>query len=171
MGSYNDALALGIVTESPPNTALVRKYASRPGGSINIEQQLSDNIGLFLRSSLNDGSKEAYEFTEIDRSLSLGLSLKGADWARPEDTLGLAASVNSISDSARAYFAAGGMGILIGDGQLPHYRSETIFEAYYSSQLTDRLAASADYQFIANPAYNSERGPISILGARLHAQF
>lgn len=171
MGSYNDALALGIATESPPNTALVRRYASRPGGSINIEQQLSDNMGLFLRASLNDGSEEAYEFTEINRSLSLGLSLKGAYWARPDDTFGLAAAVNEISNSARAYFAAGGMGILIGDGQLPHYRSETIFEAYYGSQLTDWLAASADYQFIANPAYNSERGPISILGARLHAQF
>jgi hypothetical protein len=27
------------------------------------------------------------------------------------------------------------------------------------------------YQFIANPAYNADRGPVSILSGRLHAEF
>ena len=171
MGSYADAVALAQATDTTPDTALVRRTASRPGLSLNAEQQIVDDLGAFLRASLNDGSEEAYEFTEINRSLSFGLSLKGGRWGRAKDTVGVAAVVNALSDSARAYFAAGGLGILIGDGQLPHYSTERILETYYDASLTDWLSAGADYQFIANPAYNSDRGPVSVLGFRLHAQF
>jgi high affinity Mn2+ porin len=161
----------GLVSHAIPSTAAVRKPASRPGMAINLEQQLDDNLGVFARASMNDGSKEADEFSEINRSITLGLSLKGADWGRTNDTIGVAGVINALSDSARRYFAAGGIGILIGDGRLPQYGTEDIFETYYSAQLTDWLAASADYQFIANPAYNPQRGPVSVLGLRLHTQF
>lgn len=171
MGSYNDAVKLGQLTGQTPDTALVRRYASRPGLSVNFEQQIDDDLGAFARASLNDGSKEAYEFSEINRSLSAGLSLKGTKWGRPDDTVGVAGVVNALSSSAKAYFAAGGLGILIGDGQLPRYGTEDIIETYYSAQVTDWLAASADYQFVADPAYARDRGPVSVLSARLHAQF
>jgi len=171
MGDYNDALQLALVTHSTPSTASVRQYASRPGGAINLEQQIDDTLGVFARASLNDGSKEAYEFTEIDKSLSMGIALKGTRWGRQNDTVGIAGEIGDISSSAQAYFAAGGLGILIGDGRLPHYGPEQIVETYYSAQLTSWLAASADYQFIDNPAYNRDRGPVSVLGARLHAEF
>jgi high affinity Mn2+ porin len=171
MGSYDDALRLAAATHTVPDTALVRRYASKPGGEINLEQGLTGDLGAFLRASANDGGEEAYEFTEINRSVSAGLSLKGGLWARPKDTAGIAVVVNGMSRDARDYFAAGGLGILIGDGELPHYGSEDILEAYYSAQLAGWLTASADYQFIANPAFNRDRGPVSVLGARLHAQF
>jgi len=170
MGSYRDAVALGEATGTTPDTALVRRYASKPGGSINIEQQIAGDLGAFARVSLNDGSEEAYEFTEINRSVSAGLSLKGAGWGRADDTVGVAGVVNALSNSARVYFADGGLGILIGDGRLPHYGTEDIFEAYYNASLTGWLNASADYQFIANPAYNRDRGPVSVMALRLHAQ-
>jgi len=166
MGSYRDALA----SSSPPDTALVRRYASKPGGEINLEQGVTDDLGVFLRASANDGGEEAYEFTEINRSLSAGLSLKGSDWQRPKDTLGLALVVDGLSRDARDYFAAGGMGILIGDGHL-RYSSEDVAEAFYSAAIADGFAASADYQFIAHPAYNRDRGPVSVFSARLHAAF
>jgi high affinity Mn2+ porin len=171
MGSYRDAVALGIATHATPDTALVRRPAFRPGVVLNGEQELGDGLGAFVRLSLNDGSEEAFEFTEINRSAAIGLSLNGAAWQRPNDTVGLAGVVNVLSDSARAYFAAGGNGILIGDGRLPHYDSEDILEAYYNAQLTAWLTAGADYQFIAHPAYNADRGPVSILGFRLHASW
>ena len=171
MGSYNEAVALGIATSSTPDMQLVRRPATRPGASLNIEQRIDDDFGVFARASVNDGSKEAFEFTEINRSVSLGVSLRGTEWGRTDDTVGIAGVTNALSDSARRYFGAGGMGILIGDGQLPHYRTEDIFEVYYSAHLTDWLTASADYQFIANPAYNGDRGPVSVLGARVHTQF
>jgi high affinity Mn2+ porin len=171
MGDYLDAVALGQATHTTPDTALVREYRSRPGVVINIQQQLTDDLGAFARLSLNDGSKEAYEFTEINRSAAAGLSWKGASWGRKDDTLGVAGVVNGLSDSARAYFAAGGLGILIGDGRLPHYGTEDILEAYYTAQVSSWLNAGLDYQFIANPAYNRDRGPVSVFAGRLHVQW
>jgi high affinity Mn2+ porin len=171
MGSYADANRLAAATGRSPDTALVRKYASRPGGAINVEQPISDTLGAFARFSLNDGSKEAYEFTEINRSLAAGIALKGSGWGRPDDVVGFAGVANTISRSAQSYFAEGGLGILIGDGQLPHYANETIVETYYSAAVSQQLAVSADYQLIANPAYSRDRGPVSVLGLRLHTQF
>jgi high affinity Mn2+ porin len=171
MGDYLDAVALGQATHTTPDTSLVREYRSRPGVVINVQQALTDDLGAFARVSLNDGSKEAYEFTEINRSAAAGLSWKGASWGRKDDTFGVAGVVNGLSDSARAYFAAGGLGILIGDGRLPHYGTEDILEAYYSAQVSSWLNAGLDYQFIANPAYNRDRGPVSLVGGRLHAQW
>jgi high affinity Mn2+ porin len=170
MGSYVDAVRFGQSMGAPPDTSLVRDYRSRPGAALNFEQQIAESLGLFARASINDGSKAAYEFTEINRSLSAGLSLKGKDWGRPADTVGLAAAANGLSDSARAYFAAGGLGILIGDEKLAHYGPEKILEAYYSAVLTDWLSLALDYQWIDNPAYNRDRGPVSVLGMRIHVE-
>jgi len=171
MGDYLDAVALAGKTGAIPDTALVRQPAFKPGAVLNLQQEISDDLGAFLRFSLNDGSKEAYEFTEINRSLAAGLAWKGTAWARPDDTVGAAFAVNGLSEGGRAYFAAGGLGLLIGDSRLPHYGTEDIFEAYYRAPLTDWLSADLDYQFIANPAYNRDRGPVSVIGTQLHAQF
>lgn len=171
MGSYSQALQYGIDNGVLPGTLLVRRPASRPGVAVNWEQDIGDAGGVFARMSWNDGSEEAYEFTEINRSAAFGVSLKGDNWGRQSDTLGVAAVMSGISDSARLYFAAGGMGILIGDGMLPHYGNEEAVEAYYKVGLTEWLATTADYQFVERPAYNRDRGPVSIFSMRLHAQF
>ncbi len=168
MGSYKDALALAA---RPADISLVRRPASRPGGSVNIEQAVSDDLGFFLRASLADGSKESYEFTDIDRSVSAGLSWKGGDWGRKDDTLGLALEDAALSRSGLNFLAAGGFGILVGDGRLLHAGDEAIMEAYYNAALAGAFAVTLDYQFIANPAYNADRGPLSVLGLRLHTQF
>jgi high affinity Mn2+ porin len=170
IGSYNDAVALALATHALPNTALVRKPATRPGGALNLEQGLTGDLGGFLRLSLNDASKETYEFTEINRSVALGLSLKGASWGRSDDTVGLAFVNDAISRAAQTYFADGGTGILIGDRRL-NYGTENIVETYYRAKLADWLSGGVDYQFIANPAYNRDRGPVSVPGVRLHAEF
>ena len=78
--------------------------------------------------------------------------------------------VEGLSPIARAYFAAGGLGILIGDGQLD-YRPEQILEVYYAYSLNKSATLTFDYQFVKNPAYNADRGPVSIFSGRLHAQF
>jgi high affinity Mn2+ porin len=171
MGSYGDAVQLGQATDSIPSTALVRHYAWRPGIALNLEQEVTPELGAFARISFNDGSKEAYEFTDVNGSVSVGLALKGSEWNRADDVVGLAAVVNGLSSAARAYFAAGGLGILIGDGQLPHYRSEDIVETYYSMRVGEHFTVGADYQYVTNPAYNRDRGPVSIFSLRLHAEF
>jgi high affinity Mn2+ porin len=168
MADYRDATALAVATDMPADVALVRHYRSRPGAALNIEQSLSADLGAFLRASLNDGSKETYEFTDMQRSLAVGLSLKGTSWQREDDTIGLAVETSAISQAARTYFDHGGLGLLVGDGQLSHYRDEAIAETYYDVAVGNGVNLAADYQFVANPAYNADRGPISVLGFRLH---
>jgi high affinity Mn2+ porin len=98
------------------------------------------------------------------------LSIKGKSWGRPDDTIGLGGAINALSRDHRDFIAAGGMGVLIGDGRL-NYREERLMEAYYAYALTRKLTATADYQFVVNPAYNADRGPVSIFSARLHGEF
>ena len=78
---------------------------------------------------------------------------------------------NQISSSRRRYLDSGGLGILVGDGTLPHAGAEQILETYYSLALGAHVAATLDYQWVDHPGYNRDRGPASILALRLHAQF
>jgi high affinity Mn2+ porin len=170
MGNYADAVQLAQQTHATPETALVRRFSSRPGLALNLEQEIAPGLGGFMRASVNRGSKEAHDFTEINRSCSAGLALSGSRWGRKGDTAGAAAAVNALSGAAQAYFAAGGIGILIGDGNL-NYGEEKILETYYSLAATEHIKLAFDYQHVANPAYNRDRGPISISSARLHVEF
>jgi high affinity Mn2+ porin len=170
-GRYDDAVAHGLALSQLPDTATVRRPSFRSGLVVNLEQGISDDLGAFLRAGMTDGSREADEFTDIDNSIAVGLSLSGASWVRRDDTIGLVLESGGISPAARRYLAAGGLGILVGDGRLPEYGRETVVEAYYSAALFKGVALTADYQLIANPAYNPDRGPISVLGLRLHGQF
>lgn len=171
MGSYEDAVRLAQQTNSTPNTALVRHETSQPGFAVNLEQELTSNLGMFARASMNAGRNETFEFTDINKSVAAGLSLKGDDWGRHDDTFGLAVVANGLSSAARNYFAAGGMGVLIGDGQLPHYDLEKIMETYYSLHAIKQMMLTLDYQYIVNPAYNQDRGPVSVFGIRVHVEF
>ena len=170
MGAYRDAVQLAQQTGDAPDTGLVRRLGSRPGASINLEQELTADLGVFLRASVNRGTKEAYEFTEINRSVSGGVAMKGDRWGRHDDTIGVAGVVNGLSADARQYFAAGGIGILIGDGQ-QNYAPEKVLETYYSVRVTPHVTFALNYQRVINPAYNRDRGPLSILGMRAHAEF
>jgi high affinity Mn2+ porin len=170
MANYRDAVRLAQQRGGTPDAALVRRFSSRPGAAINLEQELSSDLGVFVRASVNDGTKEAYEFTEINKSLSAGLSLNGDRWGRHEDNVGVAGVINGLSGEARQYFAAGGIGILIGDGQL-NYGAEKILETYYSMGVNRYLKLTLNYQYVNNPAYNRDRGPVSIYGIRAHAEF
>jgi high affinity Mn2+ porin len=170
MGTFADALAYAQQNGTVPNTADVRRYQSRPGVNVNFEQQVVENVGVFGRFGWADGNIEPYEFTDIDRTASLGMSLGGKLWSRPDDTIGIAGVANGISAIHAAYLNAGGLGILVGDGQLPHPGYEQIVETYYSLPL-GAWKLTADYQFIANPGYNRDRGPVSVISGRLRTQF
>lgn len=170
MARYRDATAFGLAQGSAPDLEPVRRYSSRPGIALNLEHPFTSELGAFARAGVNDGSKEAYEFTEINKSVSGGLSLKGTRWGRADDRLAVAGVINGLSSAAREYFGAGGIGILIGDGAL-NYGTERIVEVSYSARLTPHLAITLDYQHVTNPAYNRDRGPVSIYGFRAHADF
>jgi high affinity Mn2+ porin len=170
MGRFDDAVLLSNLTGQPADIAAVRRYQSRTGISFNAEQQLSPDVGVFARAGWARGDIEPYEFTDIDRTLAAGVTVSGKSWGRADDTFGLAGVVNSISGQHQAFLDAGGLGILVGDGKLPNPGAEQILEMYYSLPVQSwRL--TFDYQLIANPGYNRDRGPVSIIGTRLRTQF
>jgi high affinity Mn2+ porin len=171
MGLLDDAIALAQATDTPIDIAAVRRYRSRFGGIVNLQQELTADLGFFARYGKAAGNVEAYEFTDIDRALAAGLSLKGTLWRRGEDTVGLALMDNGISAVREQYLNAGGLGILVGDGKLPHPGPEEIVETYYSAAVISHLQVSLDYQYIENPAFNRDRGPVSVFAVRVHAQF
>lgn len=166
-GSYPETLANPDLNLDISQT---RQGRIKYGAVANFEQSLSDEFGLFSRLSWNNGKTEIMAFTDIDASASFGGVLKGSSWGRPDDRIGLAGAVNALSADHRAFIAAGGLGILIGDGAL-NYRTERILETYYSLALLKKTTLTFDYQFINNPAYNADRGPVSIFSGRLHAAF
>jgi high affinity Mn2+ porin len=170
LGNYNDAVALSQLTHLPADIAAVRRGAWKSGLSFNLQQSLTGDWGVFTRATIDDGSKEGDDFTDMSNSLAAGLSVKGRLWGRKDDTVGLAVESAGISKAGQRFFANGGLGILIGDGRLDHPDRENITEAYYSLSLWDGIQGTLDYQFIANPAYNADRGPVSVFGIRIHGE-
>ena len=168
MGGFSDAIA--NAAGGVPDIATVRKLRVKQGWGVNLEQSLGDNVGMFARLGRSDGESETYAFAEIDNSLSMGVNVKGS--GRAQDTLGLAYARNGLSASHQAFLAAGGSGFFIGDGRL-NYRPETILEGYYSLALDflKNSAISFGMQYIRNPAYNADRGPVKVMSVRLHTEF
>ncbi len=166
----NPYLSYPVFNSNTPDIAATRKTRSEFGFIANLEQTVTDDLGLFARLSWQSGQTEIMSWTDIDESASFGAVLKGTSWGRPNDRIGLAGVINGLSSNYQNYLAIGGLGILIGDGALS-YRPEEIIETYYSVGLTDWAAMTFDYQFVANPGDNYMRGPVSIGSVRLHVQF
>jgi high affinity Mn2+ porin len=150
--------------------AQTRSGRIKYGYVVSLEQALTDDVGVFGRWSWNDGKTEIMAFTDIDASLSLGASIKGTRWGRPDDVVGIGGAIDALSSDHRDFIAAGGLGVLIGDGQL-NYRRERILETYYAFALNKQLTLTGDYQLITNPAYNADRGPVHVFSGRLHGEF
>lgn len=167
MGSYQTAI------DSPTRPADIeatREFRYKYGFGLNVEQEIAKNAGVFSRVGWSDGENEAWVFSDVDRSATLGLSLRGESWHRPNDTFGVAGVVNAISRVHQKFLEAGGTGILAGDGNLS-FGLEKILETYYDFQIWKTIHVSFDYQFITNPAFNRDRGPVSVFGARMHWEF
>jgi high affinity Mn2+ porin len=167
MGSYQAVLDSPI---RPADIVATEAYRYKYGFGLNVEQEIITNVGAFARLGWSDGQTEAWTFADVDRTATLGLSIKGGFWGRANDTVGLAGIINGITPVHSQFFAAGGLGILGGDGNLT-YGWEKIVETYYDFQIWKTLHGALDYQFISDSAYNQARGPVSVLGARLHWSF
>lgn len=137
---------------------------------LNIDQELTSNMGLFARTGWNDGKYVTWAFTEIDRTVNAGLSVKGTKWGRPGDVWAAGGVINGISAGHRDFLKAGGVGFIIGDGTL-NYGSERIAETYYNARLSDFFWLTFDYQFVTNPGYNKDRGPVNVFAIRGHVEF
>lgn len=160
----------GSKNAGAPDLCWARRPQGKFGVGLNLEQQASPNLGVFLRAMVSDGSTEVYSYTATDRSLSVGVLGHGESWGRPDDLCGVAYAAGWISNGHAAYLDAGGIDGFIGDGRLCH-AAEQVAEAFYSARVVPSLWLSVDYQHIIHPGYNADRGPVNIFGLRGHAEF
>jgi hypothetical protein len=173
MGDYRDAMAIGAATGTVPSTlANQQPGRTKYGFGLNMEQPLANDgeTGLFARAGWANGTNSNWSYTEVDRDASMGLQVSGRNWGRPEDRFGIGLGVDGITGSHRHYLEEGGIGMLVGDGAL-NYGLEQVMEAYYRIQLGRYVQLSPDFQYIENPGYNRDRGPIQVYGMRLHLSY
>lgn len=171
MGLLAQAVQLAHETNTPVDIAAVRKYRSRFAADLNIEQQIYKELGLFARVGNAAGNVETHEFTDVDRSKALGLSLKGTAWSEAHDNIGLTVLENGIWAARERYLNAGGLGLVVGDGILPHPGPEEILKTYYSAAVFKSALLTFDDQCVNHPVFNLDRGPVSIFAVRADAQF
>ncbi len=169
LGNYEHAIAIGRDTSSIPDVRAEEKPGrTKWGFGLNFEQPLADKgeTGIFGRLGWNDGHNETFSYTEVDRTISLGLQVSGVHWGREADQVGIAYAIDGLSSDHRNYLAAGGLGMLLGDGRL-NYGLERVLEAYYRVQIGRYVQLSPDFQYIQNPGYNRDRGPVIVYSMRL----
>jgi high affinity Mn2+ porin len=172
MASYSAATA--NLLADPGNVegdiAAARAYRYKYGFGLNWEQEIAKDVGVFSRLGWNDGREETWTFTDVNWTASLGLSVNGEIWRRPDDTFGLAGVISGASRDNQKFLEAGGVDMLDGDGAL-NYRPEKVLEIYYDFKIWKIFHGAFDYQFVDDPAFNSARGPVSLFGARFHWEF
>ncbi len=169
MGNYDKAIALAG-NGAPDISATAQVGRTKQGIGVNYDQQFNKFLGFFARAGWNDGKNETWCFTEIDKTLTAGLSFDGEQWKRNDDYAGVALLVNGLSSDHKNYLAKGGYGFIVGDGKL-NYASEYGTELYYNfKSALKNLWITADYQFMMNPGYNKDRGPVNIFSLRVHVE-
>jgi hypothetical protein len=164
--SYN----YGSRNAAAPDLCWVRKPNDKVGVGISLEQYVAENVGVFFRGMYADGDSEVDAYNPADRSVSVGAVAKGSLWHRPFDVTGVGFGMSWISASHAQYLAMGGVDGFVGDGHL-RQAAEGILEAFYSANLFKAIWLTPDYQFLWNPGFNADRGPVHILGGRVHAEF
>ena len=170
MDTYRAATAILLANGPDADISSAQAYRYAHGFGLNWEQELAQGIGVFSRLGWNDGNTQALEFSDANWTTSLGVSVKGGAWDRPDDTFGLAGVISGISADNRKFLAAGGLGIEDGDGNLT-YGNERVLETYYDFRIIQGVHGAFDYQYIVNPAFNRDRGPVSVFAVRLHSEF
>lgn len=172
MGVYEDAIADFRAGKTPRPDITAHAFATRVkyGVGANLYQEVGGVARFFLRAGWNDGATETWAYTEIDDTVLVGFDVAGTPWRRGLDRTGIAFVTNGLSASHREYLRLGGLGFLLGDGNL-RYARETIVEWYYNVHIWRGAFLAPDVQYIGNPGYNQDRGPVWVMGLRGHLEF
>jgi carbohydrate-selective porin OprB len=172
MGDYREAVALFLAGKTPqPIIEDTRRQGRiKYGFGVNLEQQLTANLRAFARFGWNEGRHESFAYTEVNQAFNLGADYRGYRWRRRHDKIGVAFISNAISKDHQEYLRLGGLGFLLGDGNL-NYGRENIVECYYDAHFWRGVYGAFDLQHINNPGYNRDRGPVWVPALRLHVEF
>jgi carbohydrate-selective porin OprB len=178
MGTYREAVqdflngsdtaTYGVTV---PTITLHEQFSAlKYGFGYNTEQEVTENLRVFGRFGWNEGQHESYAYTEVDQTVELGFDYAGSRWHRPVDKVGFALVSNAIKADHREYLKLGGLGFLLGDGNL-NYGRENIEEGYYTWHAWRGIFYSLDVQHLDDPGYNRDRGPVWVGSVRAHVDF
>ncbi|MGA2887828.1 MAG: carbohydrate porin [Terracidiphilus sp.] len=178
MGTYREAVEdflngsdTAKYSVTVPTITLHEHYSAlKYGFGYNTEQELTENLRVFGRFGWSEGQHESFAYTEVDQTIEVGADYAGNRWHRPADKLAFAVVSNAIKTDHQQYLKLGGLGFLLGDGNL-NYSRENIVESYYTWHAWRGMFYSIDVQHINNPGYNRDRGPIWVGSVRAHVDF
>ena len=148
----------------------LKSYQQKIGFGVDADIAINKNLGVFARYSWNDGKSESWGYTQCDASINAGLVYKLTKLRCPHDAFGVCGSYNTISKDHQKFLKNGGSGFMLGDGTLS-YAPEIVGEVYYTTNLFKHCFLTLNYQYLMNPAYNSERGTANFIGGRFHFEF
>jgi hypothetical protein len=178
MGTYREAVqdflngsdtaTFGVT--APTITLHEHFGALKYGFGYNTEQELTENLRVFGRFGWNEGQHESFAYTEVDQTVEAGADYAGSRWRRPVDKVGVAFVSNAIKADHQEYLKLGGLGFLLGDGNL-NYGRENIVESYYNWHAWRGMFYAVDVQHIGDPGYNRDRGPAWVGSVRAHVDF
>ena len=172
MGDYREAVALFLAGKTPRPIIEDTRQQGRVkyGFGVNLEQAITGRWRAFGRFGWNEGAHESFAYTEVNQTFSFGSDYSGDQWHRKQDKVGLAFASNAISGDHQESLKLGGLGFLLGDGNL-NYGRENILEGYYNAHFWRGVYGAFDLQHVNNPGYNRDRGPVWAPGLRLHLEF
>lgn len=171
MGIYRDQVIQAAEAGTTPDiTNHPWQVTLKYGFGVNLEQNLSRYLTAFARFGWDNGRTESFAYTEVDQTFAEGVGANGAWWHRKQDRAGVVFISNAIKKDHQNYLAAGGLGFLLGDGNLDYGR-ENIFETYYTVHVWRGIYLAPGVQHITNPGYNRDRGPAVVPTFRAHVEF
>lgn len=172
MGDYRASVNQYLQGEiaTPDITQTERFGAVKYGFGFNTEQVVTSSLRLAARFGWDEDQHESFAYSEVGQTVLLGGDYNGHDWHRENDKVGVAFVSNAIKRDHQNYLHYGGLGFLLGDGNL-RYGREDIVEWYYNAHLWRGLYATVGGTGIAHPGYNADRGPVYVTTARAHIDF
>jgi hypothetical protein len=172
MGDYRQSVQqyLSGKIATPDITQTERFGAVKYGFGLNTEQEVTDSLRLFGRFGWNEDQHESFAYTEVGQTILFGGDYSGHGWSRPNDKVGVAYVSNAIKRDHQNYLHYGGLGFLLGDGNLTYGR-EDIVEWYYNAHLWRGLYSMVGGSYIVHPGYNRDRGPVFVPTVRAHIDF
>jgi hypothetical protein len=172
MGDYRESVQqylAGKVT-TPDITRSEHNGAVKYGFGLNTDQEVTDSLRLFARFGWNEDQHESFAYTEVGQTILFGGDLSGRDWHRTNDKIGVSFVSNAIKRDHQNYLHYGGLGFLLGDGNLTYGR-EDIVEWYYNAHVWNGLYGMFGGSQIDHPGYNTDRGPVYVTTVRAHIDF
>lgn len=129
-----------------------RRHQGRYGAYLSIQQQVTENLGLFLNAVAADKRTSV-----TDRQVAVGLTYKGLFDARPEDDLGFAMGTTHINDRLLNATNRG--------------NSEYAFELYYTFRPRPGLLFRPNLQYVHRPGGGGSNDDVIALGLKTAATF